>query len=196
MKASLVLFCLCALTSEIMSAVPARADALVGDFTIDNGSPSASGGEVTFVLNSDGTISADLISTLAGAIVGFGFDSVTANLAESNFAPTSPFNTVGWTNDLYGAHLSGFFCVGCGTSETWTIGAPGEFTSAWQALGGGNASTDFFLFTRSGDSWGADAVAVVPEAPAWGMLLLGFAGLGFAGSRRAKMGRSAPALAT
>lgn len=195
MKALSIFVSLCGLASGIMSAASARADELVGYFTIDNGSPSASGGEVTFVLNGDGTISADLISTLAGAFQGFGFDSAQIDLAESNFAPTAPDNTVGW-DDLYGYHPSGFLCTSCGTSETWTIGTPGEFTSVFQALGGNTASTDFFLFSQAGDQWGANVSSVpVPEGSTWGMMLLGFAGLGFAGYRRARAGRSAPALA-
>jgi hypothetical protein len=148
---------------------------------------------ITFVLNGDGTISADLISTLAGAFQGFGFDSVEFGLTESNFAPTTPDNPFGWT-DLYGVHASGFLCSSCGTSETWTIGTPGEFTSVFQALGGNNASTDFYLLSQTGDEWGAN-VSSVPEGSTWGMMLLGFAGLGFAGYRRARAGRSAPVVA-
>jgi hypothetical protein len=183
MKGSLVFLSLCGLMSGIISAAPARADLLTADFTIDNGNPSASGGEITFVLNGDGTISADLISTLAGAFQGFGFDSVGVNLPESNFAPTTPDNTYGWS-DFYGYHASGFYCSSCGTSETWTIGTPGEFTSVFQALGGNNASTDFFLYSQNGDQWGADAASAVPEGSTWAMMLLGFAGLGFVGYRQ------------
>jgi hypothetical protein len=168
--------------SGIISVAPARADELTADFTIDNGSPSASGGEVTFVLNAVGTISADLISTLAGAFLGFGFDSIQADLPESNFAPTTPDNPFGGDGDLYGNHLSGFLCSSCGTSETWTIGTPGEFTSVWQALGGGNATTDFYLRAQNDDQWDANASAV-PELSTWAMLLAGFAALGFAAYR-------------
>jgi hypothetical protein len=193
MNALAVFVSLCGLASGIISAAPARADMLTADFTIDNGSPSASGGEITFVLNGDGTISADLISTLAGAFEGFGFDSVEPNLTESNFAPTTPDNPFGWI-DLYGGHASGFACSSCGTSETWTVGTPGEFTSVFQALGGNNASTDFYLLSQTGDEWGAN-VSSVPEGSTWGMMLLGFAGLGFAGYRRARAGRSAPVVA-
>ena len=140
-------------------------------------------------------ISADLISTLAGAFQGFGFDSIPINLPESNFAPTTPDNTFGWFDD-YGFHHSGFGCSGCGTSETWTIGTPGEFTSVWQALGGGNASTDFFLYGQNGDEWGANAVSSVPEASTWMMMLFGFSGLGFAARLRASARRSAQTAAT
>lgn len=182
MKRFLALFGFCALASAVGLAAPSSADELVGDFTIDNGSPSASGGEVTFVLNADGTISADLISTLAGAFQGFGFDSQ-SHLPESNFAPTAPDNLHGWGDD-YGYHRSGFYCQNCGTSETWTIGTPGEFTSVWQALGGGNATTDFFLYGQNGNQWGANAVSSVPEPSTWAMLLAGFATLGFAAYRR------------
>jgi len=37
---------------------------------------------------------------------------------------------------------------------------PGDFTSVFQTLGGGNASFDFFLITdNNSDQWAADATA-------------------------------------
>jgi hypothetical protein len=52
-----------------------RADMLSANFTVDNGSPSAtSGGMVTFTLNADGTIAASVVS-FGTDIYGLGFDS-------------------------------------------------------------------------------------------------------------------------
>jgi len=159
-----------------LTALPAHADFLFGDFTFLNGSVSAvSGGHVTFALNSNGTIAASLTS-FVGPIYGFGFDSV-GDLPQSNFSPGLPDDTAGWTNgDLY---QSGFLCVfSCGVSETWTIGNPGDFSSVTQALGGGTATYDFLLIPRPGccDLWTGNAV--VTEAPEPAALFLLATGLG------------------
>jgi hypothetical protein len=59
-----------------------------------------------------------------------------------------------------------------GTYEwTWGTGPDQNFTIAIDAVG-----------------------ATVPESSTWVMMLLGFAGLGFAGYRQARKGRSAPAV--
>ena len=158
-------------------APAARADSVTGSFTILNGSSSSSGGSITFTLAGDGTISASLSSSFAN-IVGFGFDSIGTNLAESNFSPTAVDNAFGWI-DMYGYHQSGFLCTACGTTETWTIGNAGDFTSVSQALGGGNAQYDFFLYDANGNQWAA--AAAVPE-PASALLLA--AGLGLIGVAR------------
>jgi PEP-CTERM motif len=51
----------------------------------------------------------------------------------------------------------------------------------------------------SGDAWGIDNVSynfsTVPEASTWAMMLAGFAGLGFAGYRKARSSRTALSLA-
>jgi PEP-CTERM motif len=186
MKASPVFLGLFVLVSPMTREIPAHADVLVEDFTIENGRPSAPGGEVTFELDSDGAISASVVSTLAGVFEGFAFDSA-GGLPQSNFAPAAP-DVTGTFIDNYGAHQSGFLCfLGCGTSETWTIGTPGEFTSVWQALGGGAASTDFYLLDLNHNQWGANAVsAAIPEPATWTMMALGFAGLGYARYRASR----------
>jgi len=157
----------------------ADADALVGNFIVDNGSPSASGGQVTFTLNGDGTIAASLSTTLAGSIIGFGFDSIGTDLPESGFSPTAPDNANGW-DDSYGSQFSGFFCSACGTTESWTIGNTGDFTSVFQALGGGNSTFDFFLLDANGDEWAGDAIPItegVPEPLTLSLFSAGFAGV-------------------
>jgi hypothetical protein len=59
---------------------PVQADVKIGDFTIKDGSPSVSGGTITFTLNPDGTISASLHS-VSGDIGGFGYSEPPMNLA-------------------------------------------------------------------------------------------------------------------
>lgn len=168
----------------LVNAGPTRADSLVGNFDLDsNLNPITSVGQVTFTLDADGTIAASLVS-YGNNILGFGFDSTTVNLPESNFVPAVS-NPYGW-DDGYGYHPSGFLAFGNSLTETWTIGTPGEFTSVWQALGGTTATTDFFLLDSVGTSFGAMAMASsVPEPSVLAMLVTGCAsGLGFFARRR------------
>jgi hypothetical protein len=84
-----------------------------------------------------------------------------------------------------------------------SIGTPGAVCSALTASGGDplTASGEDSLTVSEGDSSvfvttiGSEPVnfpvEAVPEPPIWAMMLMGFAGLGYAGYRRAK--RSSPA---
>lgn len=174
-----------ALLACLAGAGACRADtSLFGDFTVLNGAANASGGHVIFTLNGDGTIAASMVS-YGDSILGFGFNSAAINLPESNFAPTAPDNTQGWS-DTYGYQASGFSCSVCGLSETWTIGNPGDYTSVFQVLDGGNNSAyDFYFLGESGD-WAADAVAEspVPEPSSWMLLGAGVLGLALRQRRR------------
>lgn len=174
---------LAALAVGTFIASAAHADAVKGTFDILNGNASAPGGTVTFTLAANGTIAASLTAT-AGTIVGFGFNSVGSNLPESNFSPTAPDNGFGWM-DLYGTQNSGFLCGSCGTTETWTIGNPGDFSSVHQALGGNTSSVDFFLWDSQGNQWGANAVAV-PEPETYALMLLGLGAVGAVRRRRSR----------
>jgi hypothetical protein len=162
------------------------ADSIVGNFNLDTSlNPVASRGQVTFTLNADGTIAASLVTNYE--ILAFGVDSVTG-FAESGFSPTTPDNEGGW-DDPFGNQSSGFLCNACGSSESWTIGTPNEFTSVWQALGGNHSSTDFFLadyFLPEGiGAYGADAQSAVPEPGSLTLLGVGLAGLVLLRRRRA-----------
>jgi hypothetical protein len=163
------------------------ADSLVGNFNLDTSlDPIPSQGQVTFTLNGDGTISASLV-TYNYAILGFGFDSVESNIAESGFSPTTPdYPNVGWF-DAFGSQNSGFYCSTCGFAESWTIGSAGEFTSVWQALGGGNASVDFFLYDSNQGQYGGNAggQSGVPEPGSLVLLGAGLAGLALVRRRNA-----------
>ena len=131
-RAMFLVLCLCLLS------VGAFADSVTGQFTIDvNGNPVPSQGSVTFTLNPDGSIAASLTVTNGFNILGFGFNSLTPDLPESNFSPTQPDNPFGWS-DAFGTQPSGFLCTQCGPTETWTI--DGNYSSVFDVLDGGTAS--------------------------------------------------------
>jgi len=84
------------------------AAALSANFNLDTTLSSVpSQGTVLFTLNLNGTIAAVVSDTNGSIIVGFGYDSTTANLPESNFSPLLPQNAFGWI-DSFGYHPSGF----------------------------------------------------------------------------------------
>ena len=169
------------LFAGLVTLSSAHADVLVAEFNIMEGIPSASGGQVTFTLNGDGTIAGSVSST-SGPIAALGFDSATQfgfGLSSSGYGDTSTLN-------IYGFQLSAAanFGVPTATSLNWTIGIPGEFTSVFQALGGGNSTYDFYMFTDGNWAGNAVAVSAVPEPSTWAMMILGFAGVGFMAYRR------------
>src|SRR5262245_2426310 len=87
---------------------PARANTLTANFTFLNEQPNASGGNITFDLNANGTIKATLTSTV-GDIFSFGFNSDKNFLDKTAiFPPSIPlFDTNGLPD-----YKSGFTCNG------------------------------------------------------------------------------------
>ncbi|HVP56104.1 MAG TPA: PEP-CTERM sorting domain-containing protein [Candidatus Eisenbacteria bacterium] len=172
----------------VFAAGASFADSAIGYLNLDvnlNTVPAV--GQVIFTLNGNGTIAASLTSYGPDTIVGFGFNSVAANLPESGFNPTAPDNPFGWI-DSFGYQPSGFLCSACGLQESWIIGNPGDYTSVYQVLGGGSqSSVDFFLLDSASGQWGgmAQPYSVIPEPGS--LALLGSGVLGIAGMIRRKL---------
>jgi len=186
---SLVICLSLALSWSLSSA---RADVLVGNFTVEATFPPPSfadvnitvpsAGTVTFTLNGNGTIAASLSAN--GSISGFGFES-NSHLISSGFS-ASGYSDTSW-GTAFGGFDSGVISTGSGVNSlTWTIGVAGEFTSVSQALGGSTASYQFFFDDSAGEF--AGNVSAVPEPSTWAMMILGFAGVGFLAYRRKQNG--------
>ena len=129
-------------------------------------------------------IAASLSITNGLNILGFGFNSLTPDLPESNFSPTQPDNPFGWT-DNFGSQPSGFFCSQCGTTETWQI--DGNYSSVFDVLdGGGQSLVDFFLLDSAGNQWGANRGSTTTPEPG-SLLLMGTGILGVVGTIRRRL---------
>ncbi|HUI44254.1 MAG TPA: PEP-CTERM sorting domain-containing protein [Terriglobia bacterium] len=158
------------------------ADSVIGYLDLDtslNTVPAV--GQVIFTLEGDGTIGASLWDYGPATIVGFGFNSLQADLPESGFTPTTPDNPYGW-GDSFGTQPSGFLCTQCGLQESWIIGNPGDYTSVYQVLNGGSqSSVDFFLYDSNGAQWGGDAQSYSSTPEPGSVALLGTGLLGLLG---------------
>ena len=176
------LACACGL---LILAGPATADVVTGDFNFWYGVPTTvSGGELTLTLNGDGTVGA-IATSFVGPIFGVAIDSG-LHFSESNF-PSDYFETSWLTS--WGDYATGLteLVYHSASSVSWTIGAPGQFTSVQQLLGGSDSSYDFWMAvcTNGYDCYSptpltANAtVSAVPLPSTWAMLLIGFAGVGF-----------------
>ncbi len=158
----------------LLTTAFASADQITADFTLNPGLQTVpSQGTVTFLLTQNGVIDASVTITNGLNILGFAFASVQKNLLLTNFAPTSP-TTISTAQTGFGTFNTAFVCP-CGTGETFTIGTQGQFTSVFQALGGGGTTVDFVLIDSQGFEWGADAVgnAPVPEPSSLTLLAVG-----------------------
>jgi PEP-CTERM motif len=156
----------------LLAAAFASADQVTSNFTLNPGLQTVpSQGTVTFLLTQNGVIDASVTITNGLNIMGFAFASVPKNLLLTNFAPTSP-NIISTAQTGFGTFNTAFVCA-CGTSETFTIGTQGQFTSVLQALGGTGTTVDFVLIDSQGFEWGADAIGQSPIPEPSSLTMLG-----------------------
>jgi hypothetical protein len=147
------------LVTLVLASCLCSGDVLVADLTSGNGASTAVGGQVTLDLNADGTIAASLVS-YTDDIQGFGF-ATGIYIPEWNFSSAVVDNPFGPAN-IFGNRYTGFLCSNCGKTETWTIGAAGEFTTIAEALRM-NSPFEFFFVDAAGNHFGASSLAPVPE---------------------------------
>ena len=172
----------------LFAAAFASADQITANFTLNPGLQTVSSqGTVTLLLTLYGVIDGSVTITNGLDILGFTFASVQKNLLLTNFVPTSPTNISG-AQTGFGTFNSGFICP-CGTTETFTIGTQGQFTSVLQALGGAGTTVDFVLIDSQGFEWGADAIGQSPVPEPSSLTLLAGGVMAGIGALRVKAAR-------
>ena len=163
---------------------PAAANASVYKFTFESfDSELTAGGQIT--VNTDGEVTG-----VSGVISGLADQTISAITPNPNFsgAAYSPDGSFIYDN-LY--HASGMpfdvdgllFVTAQNPGGYWNLWgtSPGNY-SLWESVGSYN-----YPIEESGNL----SMTAVPEPSTWAMMLLGFAGLGYAGYRRARAPRAA-----
>jgi hypothetical protein len=105
-----------------------------------------------------------------------GFDVVGSNLTATSSALMFDYDT-----DTPG---TGYFFIVAGKVPAQVAWAPVGVNGGQDGPGGGITPLDHIHATFLPQSGILPIATVVPELPAWAMIILGFGGLGFAGSRR------------
>jgi hypothetical protein len=122
------------------------------------------------------------IQSISGTVLGSGGGPITGLIANPNQASGGNFTQLGFIYDNNAFASAPFLNL---WGVLFTTAPNGSVWNLW-----GTSQTDYELYTyNSGAGTGVDVhgtmtVAAVPEASTWAMLLIGFAGLGFAAHRR------------
>ena len=163
---------------------PAAANASVYKFTFESfDSELMAGGQIT--VNTDGEVTG-----VSGVISGLADQTISAVTPNPNFsgAAYSPDGSFIY-NNLYHASGMAFDIDGLllATAQNpggyWNLWgtSPGSY-SLWESVGSYN-----YPIEESGNL----SMTAVPEPSTWAMMLIGFAGLGYAGYRRARVAQAA-----
>jgi hypothetical protein len=176
-----------ALVAVLGVVKPAQADTIVNDFTVDGiASPGALGIASSSFARFDPTIGA-----LTGVTLSF---AGTADLTVTGDLPFADFESVSPASNV---HQNLF--IGLGSQRdagSFSISANGTITDDFDAFEGSGTQALEFVFgvdnavvTVNGQSGTltyeyTPTSPAVPEPSTWAMMLVGFAGLGYAGYRR------------
>lgn len=163
----------------LAAAFPAGASTITYDFTVTATSGPLDGVTENGTFSYDSSIivpgerinAAGLLTELDFSWDGIAYNQTTANTGALRF-------------DASGDLTAAFFGTDCGPNLCES--KPG--TDDWTAnMAFGLALGHFGYDTPDGSGLGLVSATLVPELPTWVMALLGFAGLGFAAARRARV---------
>jgi hypothetical protein len=140
---------------------------------------------LTFLLNSNGTITGSMSANSASGLYEFGYSGPAYDAATAFSNPY--FSTVG--SGGFSTALAGSFTGGWAvpstytggntnvTSETWVFGSPGAFSSVQQLFSPNSKGFDVFAETYNGSVFtalaGTVTISSVPEPQGFALMLLG-----------------------
>ena len=179
-----------------LASLSAFADSATATFTSSNGGAGpVPGGTATLTLQNDGTING-AFQSLAGGILLVGLDSLISYPLHDFSSPA----TASVVQTFFGTFLSG--AVPQNTfplTLSFSVGAPGQFSTVSDVYGGSNAQFDAFMYvfntagSDDGDlrvtQYGGNFVLEtttppVPEPETYTLMLAGLGIVGWIGRRR------------